>query len=382
MKENFIKPLGKIILVLFLLSTTIIFMGCGNSSSGNQGNPNPKELTIDEKADKILASMSKTEKIGQLVMIGIHGTDVTEDSLYQLHQFHFGGVVLFDRNMKSIEQVTKLNKNLQEQCEEKVPLFIAIDEEGGKVARMKDVLEPPKSQLDIGKTGKVENAQQSAYDISQKLKEMGFNVNFAPVADLGSFKDRHFSSDPMSAAEFVGAAAKGYEEAGMIYSLKHFPGIGKGKTDSHDDSVSVNISEEELFKSDIIPFQKVIEGNDNSRFMVMVSHVNYPKIDGDTPASISSVIMKDFLRDKLNYQGIIITDDMEMGAIAKHYGFKGAAVQAVKAGADIVLMCHEYENEQEAYLGLLEALDNGDISQKEIDDKVRRIIKAKLLIEN
>ena len=220
---------GKKLLLIFLLVTfAVMLLGCGKQIyNESEGKNVSKEASVDEKVDKILSSMSQTEKIGQMMMIGIHGTDVNEDSLFMLHQYHFGGIILFDRNMKNKEQVALLNQHLQEQCEEKIPLFIAVDEEGGSVARMKEVLIPPKSQLAIGETGNPENAYKSAYDISLELKKMGFNVNFAPVADLGSFKDRHFSADPDITAEFLSEAAKGYEDGGMIYCLKHFPGIGK-----------------------------------------------------------------------------------------------------------------------------------------------------------
>lgn len=370
---------GKSLVLIFLLvAFAVMLLGCGKQGNNEtEGKNISKEAILDEKVDKILSSMSQTEKLGQMMMIGIHGTDVNEDSLFMLHQYHFGGIILFDRNMKNKEQVALLNQHLQEQCEEKIPLFIAVDEEGGSVARMKEVLIPPKSQLSIAETGNPDNAYQSAYDISIELKKMGFNVNFAPVADLGSFKDRHFSSDPEVAAKFLSAAAKGYEDGGIIYCLKHFPGIGKGKTDSHDDSVVVDITPEEISKDDIIPFKKIIDDKNNDNFMVMVSHVTFPQLDKNKPSSISSVIMKKMLRDDLGYRGIVITDDMEMGAIAKHYGYRRAAVEAVKAGADIVLMCHEYQHAQEAYEGLLEAVENGEISKVQVDNAVRRIIKSK-----
>lgn len=339
-----------------------------------------RDEAINKQVDEIMEKMSRTEKLGQLMMIGIHGKDVNEDNLYMLRQFHFGGVILFDRNMESKEQVAVLNKHLQEQCDEKAPLFIAVDEEGGSVARMKSVLIPPPDQLKLGETGDPQNAKKSAYNISKELKAMGFNVNFAPVADLGSTNGkRHFSSDPQVTANFVSAAANGYEEVGVFYTLKHFPGIGSGATDSHDDSVVVDVPKSELLNKDIVPFKTIIDSHDPEKFCVMVSHVTYPQIDGNTPASISSVIMNDILRKELGFCGIIVTDDMEMGAIANHYGFRRAAVEAIKGGADIVLMCHEYEHEQDAYMGLLDALNSGELSQERVDESVRRILRAKII---
>lgn len=339
----------------------------------------PEELALNQRIDDIMGQMSRTEKIGQLLMIGIHGTEADEDNIYMLTQFHFGGVILFDRNMQSVEQVAELNKALQEKCEEKVPLFIAIDEEGGDVARMKSVLAPPRAQIDIG-GGSPQDAKKSAYDISLELKKMGFNVNFAPVADLGSTNGtRHFGTDPDRVAKFVAAAASGYKEAGMLFSLKHFPGIGHGQEDSHYSSVVVDIPRQQLMAEDVLPFRNTISAQSPDDYFVMVSHVTYPQVSGDTPASVSPAIMKDILRNELGFKGVIVTDDMEMGAIVNQYGYRRSALEAILAGADMVLMCHEYEHEMDAYMGILDALDAGEISQDRIDESVRRILRVKLL---
>ena len=335
------------------------------------------DMSLDEKVEAIMASMSKTEKLGQMVMIGIQGTDVTEDSLFMLHQYHIGGIILFDRNMESKAQVAKLNKNLQEQCNEKVPLFIAIDEEGGMVSRMKDDLIPPPSQRSLANSGDSDEAYKSAYNIANELKKIGFNVNFAPVADVGD-GERNFSHDSNTVAEFVKAAVDGYRHAGMVCALKHFPGIGRGEQDTHVDSVVVNDDFDTIYNSDILPFRNVISNPDLDNYMVMVSHVTYPSFAGNTPACISPVIMKDILRKDLGYQGIIITDDLEMGAVSNYYGFDRIGVEAVKAGADIVMVCHEYQHGADVYLGLLEALEAGEITQEEVDNSVRRILKYKL----
>lgn len=335
------------------------------------------DMSLDEKVEAIMASMSKTEKLGQMVMIGIQGTDVTEDSLFMLHQYHIGGIILFDRNMRSKVQVANLNKKLQDQCNEKVPLFIAIDEEGGIVSRMKDDLIPPPSQRSIADSGDSNEAYKSAYNIANELKKMGFNVNFAPVADVGN-GERNFSNDANTVAQFVRAAVDGYSHAGMVCALKHFPGIGRGEQDTHVDSVVVNDDFDAIYNSDMLPFRNVISNQDLDNYMVMVSHVTYPSFAGNTPACISPVIMKDILRKDLGYQGIIITDDLEMGAVANYYGFDRIGVEAVKAGADIVLVCHEYHHGADVYLGLLEALEAGEITQEEVDNSVRRILKYKL----
>lgn len=377
----------KIIGIVIIIVIVLAILGINNRNIFNDNEQviqdkqqiKQENLTIDEKVDKIVASMSKTEKIGQMVMIGIQGTKVDDDSLYMLHQFHMGGVILFDRNMDSPEQVKQLTSDLQAQSNEKVPLFIGIDEEGGDVVRMAEKLTPPPSQKEIGATGDIEQARTWAIKTAKSLKDMGINVNFAPVADIGSNDKRSYSTDANTVIDFVRAATKGYQQENIIYSLKHFPGIGKGKVDSHVDSSSIDVAKEVLMTEDILPFKTIIDENEPNDYFILVSHLKYPALDEEYPASLSSKIMTDLLRNELGYKGIIITDDMEMGAVANHNDFRSIGVNAVKAGADIVLVCHEYEHQQEVYLGLLDAVNSGEISQERIDESVKRIIKVKLL---
>ena len=377
----------KIIGIVIIIVIVLAILGINNRNIFNDDEQviqdkqqiKQENLTIDEKVDKIVESMSQTEKLGQMVMIGIQGTKVDDDSLYMLHQFHMGGVILFDRNMKSPEQVKQLTSDLQAQSNEKVPLFIGIDEEGGDVVRMAEKLTPPPSQKEIGATGDIEQAKTWAIKTAESLKDMGINVNFAPVADVGSNDKRSYSTDANTVIDFVRAATKGYQQENIIYSLKHFPGIGKGRVDSHVDSSSIDVTKEILMAEDIIPFKTIIDENEPNDYFILVSHLKYPALDEEYPASLSSKIMTDLLRNELGYKGIIITDDMEMGAVANHNDFRSIGVNAVKAGADIVLVCHEYEHQQEVYLGLLDAVNSGEISQERIDESVKRIIKVKLL---
>lgn len=377
------KIIGIVIIIVIILA--ILGINNRNIFNGDEQIIQDKQqikqenLTIDEKVDQIVESMSQTEKLGQMVMIGIQGTKVDDDSLYMLHQFHMGGVILFDRNMDSPEQVKQLTSDLQAQSNEKVPLFIGIDEEGGDVVRMAEKLTPPPSQKEIGATGDIEQAKTWAIKTAKSLKDMGINVNFAPVADVGSNDKRSYSTDTNTVIDFVKAATEGYQQENIIYSLKHFPGIGKGRVDSHVDSSSIDVAKEVLMAEDILPFKTIIDENEPNDYFILVSHLKYPALDEEYPASLSSKIMTDLLRNELGYKGIIITDDMEMGAVANHNDFRSIGVKAVKAGADIVLVCHEYEHQQEVYLGLLDAVNSGEISQERIDESVKRIIKVKLL---
>jgi len=342
-----------------------------------------KEMTIDEQVEAIVSSMTYKEKLGQMVIMGIQGTELTDDAAYMMSQYHIGGVTLFDRNLESAEQTAALTKALQKSAKnnagQQVPLFIAIDEEGGIVARGKSFIECPPAQEEIGNTKDASQAEYWAKKTGSTLKELGINVNFAPVADVGSNDTRSFSKDPDTVAQFVSAAAKGYASINEMYALKHFPGIGRGTVDSHQDISSIEISKEELKNTDLKPFQEIIRQQGENGFFIMVSHLKYPQLDPDNAASQSRAIMTDLLRKEMGYNGLIITDDLEMGAVAKYGSYRALGVKAVKSGADIVLMCHEYDHVTELYLGLLEAYENGELDKDQIDASVRRIVKAKLM---
>ncbi|MBB5337270.1 glycoside hydrolase family 3 N-terminal domain-containing protein [Pectinatus brassicae] len=369
----------------FIIVCCIFFLlaGCSNINSESKNGKMTADTVqqkenIDSKAEKIVASMSLSEKIGQMMMIGVRGKEINDDSRYLLNEYHMGGIIFFDRNMQAQEQVRKFTEDLQKNSNEKVPLFIAMDEEGGRVVRMKNALIPPPSQQEIGQSGDIDNAQKWAQKTAKSLKEMGINVNFAPVADVGSNDTRSYSKEAKTVTEFVAAAAKGYEQENIIYALKHFPGIGKGKVDSHKELSAITASEKTLQAEDFLPFQTVVKNNNPDNYMILVSHLKYTALDEKNPASLSTYIITELLRKKMGYKGIVITDDMEMGAVSKHYNFSELGVKAVQAGADIVMVCHEYPHEEDVYMGLLDAAKKGEISQSRIDESVKRIVKVKL----
>ena len=370
----------KIYIIIMLLSMIFVMASCNESNqieaddntiSNKNASLDPIEITIE--------NMSITEKIGQMTMIGIYGYEVNEDIQYSLNQYHFGGVILYERNIESEPQVRRFILDLQKKSNEKVPLFIAIDEEGGKVSRLSQITDKvAPAQEEIGNSGDPESAKIWAIRTAQELKSIGINVNFAPVADVGSPDTRSFSYDANTVATFVDSAAKGYEDEKFIYCLKHFPGIGKRLTDPHQEISSINVSRETLENEDLLPFKSMINNHSADKFMIMVSHLKYPAIDEDNSATLSYPVMTELLRNELGYKGIIITDDLEMGAVSNHNTFSEVGVKAVKAGADILLICHDYQHEQEVYLGILEAVQNGEISEERIDESIRRILKVKL----
>ncbi len=344
------------------------------------GNNEVAEVVKVDPVDEILNQMTLEEKIGQMMITGFHGTAINDDVNYMLNNYHIGGIILFDRNMESKSQVKTLTADLQ--AGKKIPLFIAIDEEGGRVARMKHDLTPPPSQKEIGQSGDSTLAYTYANNIAQELKNIGINLNFAPVADVGTPDDRSFSDNGEIAADFVANAALGYDKAGIFYCLKHFPGIGLRKVDSHQDIETIDASREIFDTVDLLPFKKVIADRDNSKLMVMAGHYKYTAFDAENSATLSHAIITDLLRNELGFKGVIVTDDLNMGAVSKYHtqGELGAA--AVKAGVDIVLSCHEYEKQKQIYEGILAAVQSGEIPEERINDSVRRILKMKLELIN
>ena len=337
------------------------------------------ELSPEEKVDKLVANMSDADKVGQLLMIGIHGKTLNDDAKFMLNEYHVGGIILFDRNMESKDQVKSLITDINKTGKSAglTPLFIGIDQEGGAVARMEDQLIKVPPAEELGKEP-IEQAVSLAKQSGTELKDLGFNINFAPVADLGLTYGRSFSTNPDEVVRYASAVGKAYDEAGLWYSYKHFPGIGKTDVDLHADTSVVPVSKETLLNEDTKVFVDLIKQSKPNTYAIMVSHAMYPQIDPDHPSSLSKAIITDWLRKDMGYNGVVVTDDMDMGALAKHYTFGDMAVQSILAGSDILLVCHEYEHMQEAYNGLMKAVKDGRISKERLDESVKRILLMKM----
>ena len=337
------------------------------------------ELSPEEKVDKLVANMSDADKVGQLLMIGIHGKTLNDDAKFMLNEYRVGGIILFDRNMESKDQVKSLITDINKTGKSAglTPLFIGIDQEGGAVARMEDQLIKVPPAEELGKEP-IEQVVSLAKQSGTELKDLGFNINFAPVADLGLTYGRSFSTNPDDVVRYASAVGKAYDEAGLWYSYKHFPGIGKTDVDLHADTSVVPVSKETLLNEDTKVFVNLIKQSKPNTYAIMVSHAMYPQIDADHPSSLSKAIITDWLRKDMGYNGVVVTDDMDMGALAKHYTFGDMAVQSILAGSDILLVCHEYEHMQEAYNGLMKAVKDGSISKERLDESVKRILLMKM----
>ena len=337
------------------------------------------QLSPEEKVDKLVANMSDADKVGQLLMIGIHGKTLNDDAKFMLNEYRVGGIILFDRNMESKDQVKSLIADINKTGKSAglTPLFIGIDQEGGAVARMEDQLIKVPPAEELGKEP-IEKAVSLAKQSGTELKDLGFNINFAPVADLGLTYGRSFSTNPDEVVRYASAVGKAYDEAGLWYSYKHFPGIGKTDVDLHADTSVVPVSKETLLNEDTKVFVDLIKQSKPNTYAIMVSHAMYPQIDPDHPSSLSKAIITDWLRKDMGYNGVVVTDDMDMGALAKHYTFGDMAVQSILAGSDILLVCHEYEHMQESYNGLMKAVKDGRISKERLDESVKRILLMKI----
>ena len=340
-----------------------------------------KQNSVTEKVDSLMARMTLEEKIGQLMIIGFQSGEMDEHVQTMIKDYHVGGIILFDRNMKSPAQVAELNNHLQQLAlknQHHIPLLTSVDQEGGAITRMKDQVSYLPSQQELGKEKNAEQVYDTAYRSGHELAAMGINLNFAPVLDLSNIDTRSFGKDPYLANDYGNEVIKGLNNSGITATLKHFPGNGRSDIDPHKETSSVEANQLDLENSDIYPFKKTIQNVDNNRFFVMVTHIKYPAYDKVNPASLSPTIIQTLLREKLGYKGIVITDDLEMGAVNKYFTPREMGYKALKAGADILLVCHTLETQEELFNGVVEAVQNHKLSEARIDEAVKRVLTYKL----
>ena len=362
---------------------------------------NPGEATepavdpLDEQASQLVSGMSLEDKVAQMFVItpealtGYASVTAAGDTTKAAYESRpVGGLIYMADNLLSIEQTTEMLTNMQNIAMERtgLPVFLSVDEEGGTVARVakNDAfgVTDVGNMSDIGATGDAQNAYNAGVTIGTYLKQLGFNVDYAPVADVLTNPDntvigtRSFGSDASVVADMVTKELEGLSSQGVFGVVKHFPGHGGVSGDSHDGAVTMDKSLEELMQTEFVPFQKAVE---NGVSFVMVGHISVPQVVGDnTPASLSQMMVSNVLREQLGYQGIVITDAMNMGAITGSYTADQAAVMAVNAGVDMILMPQDYET---AYNGLLQAVQDGTITEDRINESVTRIVKVKLQMQ-
>lgn len=248
---------------------------------------------LQEKANHVLNNMTDEQKIGQLIMIGIEGSQWDNSEASRITEIPFGNIILFDRNMDNPEQVKKLTEDIQKTARDHggIPAFIALDQEGGQVLRMRDYMPVMPSAKILGDRDP-EETEKWAEKTGQELKKLGIQIDFAPVANLGLTYDRFYGKKPEHVIVYTEAAVRGYTKAGIISTMKHFPGIGKVKTDPHIDRDIITLTWKELDNQDAQTFRELIKNTDPDQTWVMVSNVSYPAIDQENPACFSSVIMQ------------------------------------------------------------------------------------------
>lgn len=388
----------KIILSLMVLIVGIGVIGCGRVEKKQllQAHPHQEESVLDkigpptlvnipEKIQEHIKQMSPEEKIGQLLMPAFRDFEYT-DSVEELtrsmeeilDEYQVGGVILFKENIKNKEQVQTLIKDLQDKSN--IPLWIGVDEEGGLVSRITSNPEMGYDSLPIAYDIGQANSKEQAYEVGKKLgiilKELGFNMDFAPVADIWSnpknqvIGKRSFGSDPEKVSEMVNEIVRGLQNQEIISVVKHFPGHGDTDEDSHLGTAYVNRSLEELRKRELIPFKKAIEEEVEG---VMIAHVELPQIDEGIPATLSYKIITDILKNEMEFKGLVITDALDMEAITKQFGKKEAALKSFIAGADILLI----PDVKEAHSYLLEAYEDGTITDERLEESVYKILYTK-----
>ena len=321
--------------------------------------------------------MTLKEKIGQLFMFGFEGIrpSRTIDNLIRLG--HIGGIILFSRNLKTPQQIANLTNDLQSRAP-KIPLLMAIDQEGGRVSRLPQAFTLFPSARTIGSLGSVDLAYRAAECTSKELRAVGINMNFSPVLDIDTnpanpiIGDRSFASKPSEVAAMGLAVTAGLQDNHVAACGKHFPGHGDTEADSHNELPRVDHPISRLSAVELRPFYHAIK---NGVSAIMTAHVLYSELDKKQPATLSIRILTGLLREQFGFKGVIVTDDMDMKAIMLEPG--EAAIQAVEAGVDLLLYCRDASAQRSALAAVYTAVQEKRISQERIDQSVLRVLRLK-----
>lgn len=322
--------------------------------------------------------------LAQSMVVGISGTAADDRELRLTGSEGLGGVILFSRNVESPAQVWELNYRLRRAAAEadRPPLFVMVDQEGGSVARLHEPFCDGPDLAELGKAGK-----QDLYDhgarMGLELNAAGFNWNLAPVLDVNAAADgimarRSLGPDPATVAELGAAYIAGQQESGCLACAKHFPGLGRTTTDTHRERPRVDLERAQLEQVEFIPFQRAVaEGVAG----IMVCHAVFEALDADNPASLSQIVIQEVLRRECGFQGLVLSDDLEMGALAAEMEPDQAAVQAYLAGCDLLLVCHRADLALKALDRLVEMAESGEISQERLWATYNRIQAVKSRLE-
>ncbi|MCP1185502.1 beta-N-acetylhexosaminidase [Paenibacillus sp. 1781tsa1] len=331
-----------------------------------------------------LNELTLEQKVGQLLMCGFHGQHADEQITHLIRNYHIGGVIYFRRNVHSVDQLTRLSAELQDMAAEAgaIPLMISVDQEGGMVARIdKEGMTQVPGNMALGATGNPEYTLECAQILGRELKSIGIDMNLAPVVDVNNnplnpvIGVRSYGEHAESVAAHGVAAITGYQSQGIAATAKHFPGHGDTAVDSHLGMVTVPHDRNRLEQMELLPFRRAIEAGVDA---IMTAHVMFPSIEPEPiPATLSRKVLTGLLREEMGFKGIIITDCLEMHAISKPYGVAEAAIRAVEAGADLILVSHTLQDQVAAVEAIVQAVRTGRITEDIINKALERIITWK-----
>ena len=331
------------------------------------------------------AGMTLEEQIGQTLMVGFRGTTPSQEVINLIQQYHIGNIILFSRNVHDAQQMRTLTQSLQQVAREAGhthPLLIAIDQENGIVQRMGEAATLFPGNMALGAIGSEQIAFEVALATGHELKALGINMNLAPVVDVNNnpanpvIGVRSFGQDASLVAHLGSAMVKGYQNAGIIACLKHFPGHGDTAVDSHLALPTISHPFERLDAVELVPFKSGIEIGAES---VMIAHVNFPALTHNDalPATLSSVVIQELLREKLGYKGVIVSDCLEMHAVSDTFGTESAAVMGLQAGIDLVLVSHHYIQQRGSFEAIKDAVQAGTLSPLVVQQAAERIVDLK-----
>ena len=326
-------------------------------------------------------------KVGQLFFIGIAGSELNASTRELIDEIRPGGICLFARNIREAKQTRELLDGVREMSA--IEPFLSLDQEGGLVDRLRRIMTPMPAANKIKTT---DDAMRLAELIGETTRILGFNTDFAPVVDVidanrekdnNGLYSRAFGQNADEATELASAFLERLQDGGILGCIKHFPGLGAAAVDSHEELPSVEIDDDEFARTDLLPYRKLIATHDPA--FVMVAHAAFPYLKYQTmdsearyvPSSLNGKFVTELLRNELNFGGVSITDDLEMGAILKNYGIGKACVMAVNAGEDMLAICADRDNIISGRDAVIKAVERGEIAIKRIDEAVGRIDKVR-----
>ncbi|MBK8202223.1 MAG: beta-N-acetylhexosaminidase [Bdellovibrionales bacterium] len=323
------------------------------------------------------------KQIGQHFIIGLKGKELLPEEARFIIDNNIGGVILFDRNLESVGQIQKLCsdiQNLRHKLPEKTPLFISVDMEGGRVARLKPPFTRWPAAAKLGTLDSTSVAFKFSQMMAEEMRCVGINLDYAPCVDVltnpknAVIGDRSISSDPEVVAKIASALARGFIKGGVIPCAKHFPGHGGTLIDSHDDLPIEEAQLSELMDVDLIPFKKTFRARLD---MVMTAHIKFPHIDPDFPVTLSKIFIQEIMRGELKYRNLVISDDLGMKALTKHYDIKALPVLALQAGCDILLFCNDFDQQALSLEMTYKALAAKELDETHLNEAYSKIIALK-----